>query len=552
MTPAPALLSDSLAAAQRRAVPALRAQEQLREADFARLLHERSGGVGVDDRTDALQERAEDLAIEGPDAGDQSAEEAADPDGVGSVEHGEEHAEERGIAGETEQGDRSQGGDGTGGVGENLAVEPPRSEQPVTIRSLNTQLLHDGPRLDFDPRVLLTKRVQNSAGLRVGDSASAELGDGGAARESLSLTEPTRTIVTSGETHSDAQAATRSEQTRAGGASDLQRAADPGSVSKRDVGNAPSRAASEVRESSGLEAARAAIQPTAAGANARIPDIAPALQRRAADHHRGGPEGASRPVVSTVGGAVGGAGGGQAQAGLSGSTGGKSAVVGGGGSRATTDEPNAAFKQQVLRGLSAAVAQAGKGGSNELVLRLQPGHLGQLKVRVTMDADGGGLAARFEVNSKEAQRLIDGSLGDLRASLESRGLGVGELEVRVAVRERPVSDPLGLITGTPYAERSSDQPGGALAADPREHTQGFTERDGEMTDHEPDGSANSGQHGPEARMERGPGSTDAPQSSLFLDDSAAERLLGPMDEAGAISLGRGEDGVLRLMVDAVA
>ena len=169
-----------------------------------------------------------------------------------------------------------------------------------------------------------------------------------------------------------------------------------------------------------------------------------------------------------------------------------------------------------------------------------------------MDAEGRGIAARFEVSSKEAQRLVDGSLEELRASLESRGLGVGELEVRMATRERPVSDPLGLITGTPYAERGADHPSAVLTADPQERSQAFTDGGSAMTGQEPDGSADGGQHGPEARTERGPGSTDAPQSSLNLDEPAAERLLGPTDEAGAISLGRGEDGVLRLMVDAVA
>jgi hypothetical protein len=206
-----------------------------------------------------------------------------------------------------------------------------------------------------------------------------------------------------------------------------------------------------------------------------------------------------------------------------------------------------------MRGVSAAVAQARAGnGAGELVLRLQPANLGHVKVRVAFDR---GVSARFEVSSGEARRLVDGSLADLRAALESRGRGVGKLEVRLAARERPVSDPLGLVSGTPYAEARSDA-GSASAAPPQ--TFQADGRTGAGMDAGGGGGEqmgsffHDGQPGPEARTDRGKGSTDAPPSSLSLEGADAERSAWISVPGQMFAAGRDEGGALRLVIDAIA
>lgn len=80
-------------------------------------------------------------------------------------------------------------------------------------------------------------------------------------------------------------------------------------------------------------------------------------------------------------------------------------------------------------------------------LRLSPEHLGHLRVDLTRGE--GGVTARFEASTPEAQRLLTSSLAELKAALEARGLGVERLEVRLAdphsaeAERRPGSEPGG-------------------------------------------------------------------------------------------------------------
>ncbi|OAB61192.1 hypothetical protein AY599_00865 [Leptolyngbya valderiana BDU 20041] len=84
-----------------------------------------------------------------------------------------------------------------------------------------------------------------------------------------------------------------------------------------------------------------------------------------------------------------------------------------------------AFQAQVGRGL----AQALQSGQGEVTLRLRPESLGQLSVRVRVEQNQ--VTATFEARHAEAKRMLEGSRDALRQQLESRGLTVERIEVRL-------------------------------------------------------------------------------------------------------------------------
>ncbi len=83
------------------------------------------------------------------------------------------------------------------------------------------------------------------------------------------------------------------------------------------------------------------------------------------------------------------------------------------------------FEAQLGRGL----AQALRSGDGTVTLRLRPEHLGPLSVRVHVESNQ--VTATFEARSVEAHRLIENSRDSLRQQLESRGLSVERIDVRL-------------------------------------------------------------------------------------------------------------------------
>jgi flagellar hook-length control protein FliK len=92
---------------------------------------------------------------------------------------------------------------------------------------------------------------------------------------------------------------------------------------------------------------------------------------------------------------------------------------------------------QFSRGLSAALRQ----GGGTVTLRLSPENLGDLKIKLEMEA--GKVAAQFRVETVQARQLLDESLGSLRSALEARGLEVQSLSVHVAERTTPAPEARG-------------------------------------------------------------------------------------------------------------
>jgi len=116
---------------------------------------------------------------------------------------------------------------------------------------------------------------------------------------------------------------------------------------------------------------------------------------------------------------------------------------------------------QAARGLAAAL----RSGDDTVTLRLNPGDLGQLTVEVSMGDEG--ITARFQPTTDAAHRLLSGSVEDLRAALEARGLRVERVEigpqpvVQDAVPEGRAADSgTGATTGRESREHSGSHPEG--------------------------------------------------------------------------------------------
>jgi flagellar hook-length control protein FliK len=69
-------------------------------------------------------------------------------------------------------------------------------------------------------------------------------------------------------------------------------------------------------------------------------------------------------------------------------------------------------------------------GTSEISIRLEPDHLGQMRVRLSVD-ENHFVSARIQVESQEARSLIESSLQRLRESLGEHGLKVEKFSVDV-------------------------------------------------------------------------------------------------------------------------
>lgn len=86
-------------------------------------------------------------------------------------------------------------------------------------------------------------------------------------------------------------------------------------------------------------------------------------------------------------------------------------------------DPGRVFQSQLTRGLAAAL----KRGSGDVTIRLRPQALGDLKVSLRVQDTG--VEARFEASTHQAHRLLEQSVGVLRAALEARGLHASKIEI---------------------------------------------------------------------------------------------------------------------------
>ncbi|MFI4881817.1 MAG: flagellar hook-length control protein FliK [Phycisphaerales bacterium JB064] len=140
------------------------------------------------------------------------------------------------------------------------------------------------------------------------------------------------------------------------------------------------------------------------------------------------------------------------------------------------------FEAQVSRGLAKAL----QSGDGSVTLRLRPQSLGQLSVRVHVEQNQ--VTATFEAHSAEAQRLLEGSRESLKQQLESRGLTVERIDVRLIEQTQESGT---RVAWSPDGGADSGQDGQSLAHD--RHGRGS-----------PDGGAQDGSRGGAPRVDDEP------------------------------------------------
>ncbi|MEA2063878.1 MAG: flagellar hook-length control protein FliK, partial [Gemmatimonadota bacterium] len=85
---------------------------------------------------------------------------------------------------------------------------------------------------------------------------------------------------------------------------------------------------------------------------------------------------------------------------------------------------------EMIGKITQAARMGGNGSTSEISIRLEPDHLGQMKVRLSVN-ENQAVHARITVESHEARSLIEGSLARLRESMAEQGLKVEKFSVDV-------------------------------------------------------------------------------------------------------------------------
>lgn len=176
-------------------------------------------------------------------------------------------------------------------------------------------------------------------------------------------------------------------------------------------------------------------------------------------------------------------------------------------------------QQQVAQSVAKSLQMLVKEGGGEVVLKLRPGELGAVSARLTIQ--DARVEATFRAQTEVARDLLVKSVDDLRAALETRGLVVDRIDVRLdtppedsAVRGHDQSDSRVKLAGSERTREegvgNAEQDGGSQGRD----SQGSTDSR----------SGNDGRRGEMARMpmERAAAFADAPV--VHADDA------GVMDE----------------------
>lgn len=100
-------------------------------------------------------------------------------------------------------------------------------------------------------------------------------------------------------------------------------------------------------------------------------------------------------------------------------------------------------------------AYGAKNGQRELIIRLNPDNLGE--VRVTLSAqDNGGLSARLVASTPESHALLSSQAESLKTSLEAQGVRVDRLNVVLAGQMDTLRDPVALAVGSNFHSASDN------------------------------------------------------------------------------------------------
>ncbi|MGV6814869.1 MAG: flagellar hook-length control protein FliK [Phycisphaerales bacterium] len=120
-------------------------------------------------------------------------------------------------------------------------------------------------------------------------------------------------------------------------------------------------------------------------------------------------------------------------------------------SQLPSETKRAGVLAQVQRGLASML----RSGKSEMTLKLTPGHLGELKIRVKSDGDR--LSIRFEASTKEAGEYLKSGSEQLGSLLKSKGIEIHHIRIETpdtSSHNQQTSD-----TGSSLTDDSSNQPG---------------------------------------------------------------------------------------------
>jgi len=93
-------------------------------------------------------------------------------------------------------------------------------------------------------------------------------------------------------------------------------------------------------------------------------------------------------------------------------------------------------QSEMIGKITQAVRLTTSPGTSEISLRLEPDHLGQMRIRLSVD-ENQSVNARIQVETHEARSLIEGSLQRLRDSLAEQGFKVEKFNVDVRQEQNP-------------------------------------------------------------------------------------------------------------------
>lgn len=95
-----------------------------------------------------------------------------------------------------------------------------------------------------------------------------------------------------------------------------------------------------------------------------------------------------------------------------------------------TELPSESRKASVMAQVQRGLASLLRSGKNDMTLKLTPGHLGEIKIRVK--TDGNRIEVKFETSTREASEYLNSSAKELTASLRSKGLNLDQVHIEHA------------------------------------------------------------------------------------------------------------------------
>ena len=88
-----------------------------------------------------------------------------------------------------------------------------------------------------------------------------------------------------------------------------------------------------------------------------------------------------------------------------------------------------ALQQQIHNQLTSGIFRAIRTGEQQLVIRLHPAELGEVKIDVSMSGDK--LSVNFNMENAKVKETLESSMGDFKENMEEKGFTMGDLNVSV-------------------------------------------------------------------------------------------------------------------------